>query len=206
MCARSFSLKPPVRLDILARQRRRTAAGSVCFQASAVRTLRRSTAFDRHHRWHWPSAGETRAAISGPDRSCHKLSGQRMIRMTTKQASGWASALRVNLTSTTRFKTRLKPCRIAVRADHEECERFTENRKLKTENLPRSCTLLFPYATSPLQLHRATCTNAVSLRSNGSHRHQPTPLNLGRYSALSHGTREVKALIVMHHFVPTCHR
>ena len=37
----------------------------------------------------------------------------------------------------------------------------------------------------------------MSFGSNGSHRHQPTPLNLGRYSALSVRTREVKALYVM---------
>ena len=36
----------------------------------------------------------------------------------------------------------------------------------------------------------------MSFGSNGSHRHKPTPLNLGRYSALSVRTREVKALLV----------
>ena len=47
------------------------------------------------------------------------LSGQRMMRMKTRKASGRASALRANRTarSTTIFKTRFQPCRIAVRAD-----------------------------------------------------------------------------------------
>ena len=52
-----------------------------------------------------------------------------MMRMKTQQASGWASALRVNLASTTHFKTRISPCRIAVRADHEKYGQLTENRR-----------------------------------------------------------------------------
>ena len=51
-----------------------------------------------------------------------------MMRMNTQQASGWASALRVNLTSMTHFKSRIQPCRIGVRAGMEKCEQFTKNR------------------------------------------------------------------------------
>ena len=50
--------------------------------------------------------------------------------MKIQQASGRASALRGNLTSTTNFKTRIKPCRIAVRAVHEKCEQLIESRRL----------------------------------------------------------------------------
>ena len=50
--------------------------------------------------------------------------------MKTLKASGRASALRVNRStaSTTTFKTRFEPSRIAVRADLEKCEPFTKNR------------------------------------------------------------------------------
>lgn len=44
--------------------------------------------------------------------------------------SGWASAHRYNLaSSTTILKTRFEPCRIAVRADPEKCDALTENRQ-----------------------------------------------------------------------------
>ena len=53
-----------------------------------------------------------------------------MRNMKTRKASGRASALRVDHTITplANFKTRIKPCGIAVRADLEKCERFTRNR------------------------------------------------------------------------------
>jgi len=94
-----------------------------------------------------------------------------MMRMKEPQASGRASALRVNR------KTRPMPCRIAVRADIEKSVhskenqprfgaiwtslssarrqilrfgpkllRFSENRTLKTENQQHRCGLLSPYA------------------------------------------------------------
>ena len=118
-------------LDILARQRSRSAAGSVCFKTSAMRTLRRNAAPDRDHRQQWSSPCESPAAITGAGQSCHEISGQRMMRMNTQPASGWASALRVNLatTPTTIFKTRIKLCRIAVRANHEKCEQITTSRR-----------------------------------------------------------------------------
>jgi hypothetical protein len=50
-----------------------------------------------------------------------------MMMMMKLLASGRASALRVNHTSTAHFKTRITPCRIAVRADHEKCEQITKN-------------------------------------------------------------------------------
>ena len=52
-----------------------------------------------------------------------------MMRMKTQQANGWASALRVNLASTTHFKTRIRACQIAVRAEHEKYGQLTENRR-----------------------------------------------------------------------------
>ncbi len=81
------------RLDILARQRRRSAAGSVRIETSAVSALRRTTAPDRDHGWQWPSPRQSRVASTRVHESRHKLSGQRMMRMKTHQASGRASAL-----------------------------------------------------------------------------------------------------------------
>ena len=50
--------------------------------------------------------------------------------MKTVPASGVASAHRYSLASlTTIFKTRIEPCRIAVRADHENYDKLTENRR-----------------------------------------------------------------------------
>ena len=117
-------------LDILAPQRRRSAAGSISLKASALRTLRRRTAPDRDHRWQWPSPRQPRSATTGVGESQHELSGQRMMRMKTRKASGRASALRVGHTiaPTANFKTRIEPCRIAARDDLEKCEQFTKNR------------------------------------------------------------------------------
>ena len=122
-------------LDILAPQRRRSAAGSISLKASALRTLRRRTAPDRDHRWQWPSPRQPRSATTGVGESQHELSGQRMMRMKTRKASGRASALRVGHTiaPTANFKTRFDPCRIAVRADLEKCEQFASNRPRGSE-------------------------------------------------------------------------
>ena len=118
------------RLDILARQRRRSAAGSVRIETSAVSALRRTTAPDRDHGWQWPSPRQSRVVSTRVHESRHKLSGQRMMRMKTHQASGRASALRGGHTiaPTANFKTRIEPCRIAARDDLEKCEQFTKNR------------------------------------------------------------------------------
>ena len=53
-----------------------------------------------------------------------------MKRMKTHPASGRASALRVNraTASTTNFKTRFDPCRIAVRAGIEKSGQFSKKR------------------------------------------------------------------------------
>ena len=105
--------------DILARQRSRTVAGLVCFEASAMPTLRWNAAPDRDHRWQRPSARQSRAAITGAGQSRHKFSGQRMMRLNEHDIAE----------QMTIFETRIKPCRIAVRADHEKCEQFDKHRR-----------------------------------------------------------------------------
>ena len=51
----------------------------------------------------------------------------RMKNRQTRKASGRASALRVchTIASTTNFKSRCPPCRMALRAAFEKCEQFT---------------------------------------------------------------------------------
>ena len=107
-----------------------------------------------------------------------------MRNMKTHQASGRASALRDDQTIAldSNFKTRIKPCRIAVRADLEKCQQFTKNRPRGSDictlsgdqqsrissrgRLPLRLTehrtlaaklrIAFPIRRLPLQLHRAS--------------------------------------------------
>ncbi len=149
-------------LDVLARQRSRTATGSTSIETPAVFALWRCFA--------------CRVARAG--KSCHPLSGQWM--MSRCLASGAASAHRYNLASLILiFKTRMRPCGIAVRAAIEKLlnsnekrlsfganctsliaaqrrirsfdlvtPRFPDDCQLKTAASQRSCNLRFPYGTN----------------------------------------------------------
>ena len=77
----------------------------------------------REARQRWASRAEVSGSVSLSSRDL-----QRMMRMQTHRASGRASALRVIPTSTTIFKTRIKPCGIAARACMKKVRCSTNNR------------------------------------------------------------------------------
>ena len=97
-------------------------------ETSAVRTLRRHVAPDRDHRRQWSSPCESPAAVAGAGRSRHELSGQRMKYETTPGERQGVSPPSQPATSTPIFKTRITPCRIAVRADIKKSMHSKENR------------------------------------------------------------------------------
>ena len=82
------------------------------------------------HRWQRSSPCESPKAACCAGRSRHELSGQRM-KMKQAPESGRASALRVNIAATLTpiFKTRITPCRIAVRAEIKKSINGNKNRR-----------------------------------------------------------------------------
>jgi len=92
-------------------------------------TLRRHIAFRGDHRQQRSSPRESPAPVTRAGQSRHQFSGQWM-NIKRPPASGRASALRYNpaASSTTIFKTRNTPCRIAVRAELKKWRHSAKNR------------------------------------------------------------------------------
>jgi len=71
--------------------------------------------------------------------------------MKTQQASGRASALRVNLTSTAIFKTRIKPCQWVVRADVGPfCQKGLRSVAATCDQMRFRLKIMSPGITAPL--------------------------------------------------------
>ena len=119
-------------VDILAGKWSRSTTKITQATTPEVQRLWRCVADDRNDQCRRPHH------LPRPGRSCDQIYGQRIVNTHRHPASGRASALRANCRSTTIFKTRITPCRIAVRADHEKCDQLTENRR-------RFCGLITPF-------------------------------------------------------------
>ena len=111
---------------------------------------------------------EPRCGSWDPGRSRHELSGQRM-KLKQPPASGRASALRVNIaaTSTPIFKTRITPCRIAVRAEIKKSINCNNNRcRIAVRSTSRGVDQRrnMPFSRPILRLTHHCQLNTASLR------------------------------------------
>ena len=89
--------------------------------------------------------------------------GQRMMCMKTQQASGWASALRGNLTSTANFKTRIESCRWKVCAEVGPfCRKGLRSVAATCDHIPVHFKIMSSEITAPLFV--SPCNMPLTLR------------------------------------------